>query len=229
MITLIHGDDTVKSRADLTTLKQAASGKEVRELVGKSLRDSDLMQALSSSSLFGGDTVVIIEQLFSGLGKKIKRIQELATIIQENGKTVDIILWEDKEVGKTALSSLGSIQQRIYKIPTIIFTFLDSIQPGNSKQLLLLYKKLLEFEPPELVFAMLVKRIKQLMYIKSGKTPEGVQSWQLTRLTNQARPFTLERLLALYQKLKQTEYKRNTGQSVFDIKEATELIIISLC
>lgn len=229
MITLIHGEDIRRSREALLELKQQLQGKELREINGKTVQDADLVQALSSSSLFGGETVVIIERIFSGLGKKIKRIDELTTLITTQGKDVDIIFWEDKEVGKTVLAGLGNkTAVRVFKLPSIIFQFLDSIAPGNSKTLLTYYDNLIQQEPPDLIHAMLLKRIKQLLILKSGNVLEGQQAWQLTRLTNQSRPFTLERLLSLYHKFRKIEYNRNSGTGIFDITEATQLILVTL-
>ena len=229
MITLIHGDNTVKSRQELFLLREKAKGKELRVLEGKTLKDDELVQALSSSSLFGGETVVIVENLFSGLGKKIKRTQELASLIKAHSDQVEIILWEDKEVSKTALSALGtSLSQRLFKMPTLIFQFLDSFIPGKGREELSLYHELLTSEAAELVHAMLIRRIRVLLALKSGNTPESLPPWQLTRLTNQARPFTLERLTTLYKELRLIEQKRNNGLSVFDLKEATEMILIEV-
>ncbi len=228
MITLLHGEDTRKSRDELNRLKLAATGKEIRHLEGKSLEERDLIQALSSSSLFEEDRVVIIENLFSGLGKKIKKSQQLATIVKDEGSGIQIILWEDKEIGKTAINALGSITQRLFPLPTIIFQFLDNLSPGKTNQVISLYEQLVNQEAPDLVHAMMVKRIKHLLLLKSGGQLEGQQAWQLTRLTNQSRPFTLERLISLYQSLKRLEYHRNSGQGVFDLREATEMVLINL-
>ena len=229
MITLLHGDDITKSRNELNHLRQMAKGKEVRELEGKTMTDTDLVQALSSSSLFGGDTVIIIENMFSGLGKKLKRITELATIIKEQSGESDVIIWEHKEMGKTAISGLGgSVTIKIFKLPTIIFQFLDSVKPKNANYLIPLYTELLANEPAELIHAMLVKRVFQLLSFQSGIAPTGIAPWQASRLTNQAREFTLERLTLFYQNLREIEQKRNSGQALFDLKESTELLLIQL-
>ena len=74
MITLLHGDHTLASRNELNRLKDAASNKEIRVLDGRALELSTLVQSLESSSLFGGDTLVIIERLFGKIGKFPKRI-----------------------------------------------------------------------------------------------------------------------------------------------------------
>ena len=60
MLHLIHGEDIVTSRRELEMLKSKHTGKELVVLEGKSVTLTDLTQALQSTSLFGGDRLVII-------------------------------------------------------------------------------------------------------------------------------------------------------------------------
>src|SRR3989338_3962079 len=99
MIILLHGDDIETSRMELNRLKDAQKNREIRQLEGKGLDKTSLTQALASQSLFGGEAFVIIENLFSKIGKKITLVEELCSILADCPKNADIILWEDKEVG----------------------------------------------------------------------------------------------------------------------------------
>ncbi|OGG36020.1 hypothetical protein A2363_00865 [Candidatus Gottesmanbacteria bacterium RIFOXYB1_FULL_47_11] len=219
MITLFHGDHVEASRAECTRLKEAAKGKEIRTLDGRSIDPANLTQAIESSSLFGTETVVFIENLFGKLGRKTKLIASLADIL--NGSSADIVLWEDKEVGATVVKSLGKADIKLFKTPAIIFQFLD--QPSLS-----LYQKLVETEAPELVHSMLAKRVRQLIQIQGGVTPEGLQGWQLTRLTRQAKSFTMDGLLAMYKNLLDMEFAIKNGSSPFTLKQLTEQFLIDL-
>lgn len=217
MITLIHGDQIEASRVEFNRLKTASKGKEVRTLDGRSIDGAKLTQALESESMFGGETVVCIENLFGKLGRKVKLIESLASIIKKS--TSDVILWEDKEVGVTVIKSLGTLDVRLYKTPAIIFQFLD--RPSLS-----LYKQVIVSEAPELVFSMFSKRIRQLIQILDGVTPDGLQGWQLARLTRQAKLFTMDRLLSMYKKLLEIEYSVKNGSSPFTLTELTEQFLI---
>ena len=229
MITLLHGDDTTKSRTELVRLKHLTVGKELRELDGKLVNEDILIQALSSSSLFGGDTPVTIDNLFSSQGKKLKRIETLATIIKRESTNVDVLLWEEKEVGKTALTQLGtSITVKLFKLPVIIFQFLDSVRPQNSPSLLRLYTDIVKQEAPELVHVMLLRRLRQLMELKSGIAPVGLQSWQSARLTNQAQSFTIDQLLQAYKRVVTNDLSMKTGTGALSIRANTELLLSSL-
>lgn len=219
MITLLHGDQIEASRAEFTRIRESATGKEVRTLDGRTIDPAALTQALESSSLFGGDTVVFIEQLFGKLGRKIKLIESLAKIL--NSSSADIVLWEDKEVGASVLKSLEKANVRLFKTPAIIFQFLDH-------PTLPVYGKLVETEAPELVHSMLAKRIRQLIQLQGGVVPNGLQGWQASRLTRQAKSFTMDRLLAMYKNLCDMEFSIKNGSSPFTLRQLTEQFIIDI-
>lgn len=225
MITLLHGDQTELSRAEFNRLKEGAKGKEMRVLDGQLIDTANLTQALESTSMFGGDTVVFIERLFGKLGRKTKLIEQLAKIIRESKG--DVVLWEDKEVGVTVTKSLGLPAQagkadiRLFKTPTLIFQFLD-------KPTLPVYEKLIETEPPELIHSMLAKRVRQLIQLRDGVTPDGLQGWQAGRLTQQAKQFTMDRLLFMYKKLLAMEFSIKNGSSPFTLSQLTEQFLLEV-
>ena len=74
MITLLHGDNIEASRLELTSIITKGKDKEIRTLDGKHLDENALIQAMESNSLFGINILVVIENLFTPLGRKIKRI-----------------------------------------------------------------------------------------------------------------------------------------------------------
>lgn len=228
MITLLHGDDIESSRNELNRLRSGAKNRDVRLLDGRGLTDTALTQALESHSLFGGDTIVFIENLFGKLGKKPKFITALATIIVRSGDTTDIILWEDKEIGATVTKSLTQAKIRLFKTPIALFQFLDSIKPNSTRTSLTLFVKTLETHAPELIYTMVVRRIRQLIQVADGVTPGGLQGWQVSRLTSQAHSFTINRLVELYRKLLDMEYSIKTGASPFSMQQLLEQYLIDL-
>lgn len=223
MITLLHGDHIEASRNELNTIKKEAGEKEIRQLDGQSIESATLIQSLDSSSLFGGEILVVIERLFSKLGRQQKKIEELAGMLAKT--QADIVLWEDKEVGATVIKNLGTATVRLFKLPVLIFQFLDTVKPNNVKQLLTLFEQL---DSPELVFAMLVKRVRQLISIADGGTPAGLQGWQVARLTTQAKSFTMSELVALYTRLGHAEYAIKSGTSPFTMRQLLEQIVVAI-
>lgn len=228
MIVLIHGDHIEASRNELNRLKDSAKDKEVRQLNGRTLEVGGLTQALESESLFGGEILVIIENLFGKLGKKTKLISDLAALITRSAETADIILWEEKEVGATVIKSLGTkAKVQLFKTPVLIFQFLDGLRLGNTKILLTLFEQLVATEPAEIVFVMIVRRLRQLIMLKDNVTPEGLQPWQAGRLTNQAKLFTMEKLVSMYKKLLEIEVSIKSGSSPFILSQLLEQYIIT--
>ena len=203
MITLLHGDYTEASRNELRRLiDNALPAKELRQLDGASLDETALTQTIESSSLFGNTTVVVIERLFGKLGRQQKRITSLAARIQQSAKNSEIILWEDKELSAGIVKQLGTgTNVRLFKLPVLIFQFLDGIRPGNVRSEIETYQKLVASEPAELVFSMLVRRVRHLIQLADGVVPSGLAPWQANRLTTQAKSFTMDKLLLLYKHL----------------------------
>jgi len=225
MITLIHGDNIEASRAELMRLTGAAKGKDVRELHG-TIEPSQLTQALESSSLFGEDTLVVIENLFGKLGRKIKLIESLAAIIKASHN--DVVLWEDKELGTTAIKSLGNATVTLFKTPAIIFQLLDGLRPNDAKRLLTLYNDVQSMQVAEITYTLFVRRVRQLIQLSDSVPPEGLAPWQAARLTAQARFFTMDKLIDMHTRLLDMDIAIKTGTSPFTLAQHIELFLISL-
>ncbi len=229
MLTILHGDHIEASRPELLRLVAEAKGQDVRRLEGKSLEPAALTQALESSSLFGGDVLVVIENLFSKLGKKLKMAQEYAAILARTPQDTNVIVWEEKELSATVLKSLSPhARLKLFKTPVVLFQLLDSIRPHAASRLIPLYEEAIKAQAPELVFAMLVRRVRQLVMVKDNLTPEGMQGWQQARLTNQAGAFTMEQLVRMHKNLLASEYSLKSGVSPFSLTQLTQQWIAAL-
>lgn len=229
MLTILHGDNTEQSRAELVKLVAAAKGQDIRRLDGKNLDPRTLSQALESSSLFGDTVSVIVENLFSKLGKKQKLAQEYAAILARAPSEAQVIVWEEKELGATALKAIApKARVQLFKTPVVIFQLLDALHPRAASELLPLYEKAIAAQAPELVFAMLARRVRQLLMMKDGIAPEGMQGWQEARLTNQARAFTMEQLVRMHKTLLAAEYSFKSGTSPFNLTQLTQEWIATL-
>jgi DNA polymerase III delta subunit len=229
MITLIHGSDTEKSRDELNRQRGLAKNTEIRTIDGKSVRPEDLVQALESDSLFGGNLTVIAENLLSSLGRKIKQAESIISIINTASHAgTQILIWEGKEIAKGLIGKLDKPVLSIHNHPVLIFQFLDNVKPGNFPALSSMYAALLRNEAPELIHSMLIRRLRQLIMVKGSVTPEGLQPWQTSRLTSQASSFSMEQLVGLYKRLIGIEYAIKSGGSAFDFSKNLELFLIEV-
>ncbi|MFH0749551.1 MAG: hypothetical protein V1917_01380 [Candidatus Gottesmanbacteria bacterium] len=226
---LLHGEHIEASREEYIRLKLSFGAKEIRELNGRQMDESILIQAVQSNSLFSEGTVVCIEQLFGPLGKKAKQAAVYATIIKEADPSSTILLWEQKEIGKEILALLGNdVPSRLFSYPKIIFSFLDSLKPEGAKQTLSFLDELLLTEPAELVWSMTISRVRVLIQVKDDASPVRVSPWQLGRLTNQARLFTMDKLLHMHKTLLTMEYSFKNGSSPFTMPENIKQLVLSI-
>ncbi len=227
MITLIHGNNTEASRAHLTKLKSEARAKEIREVRGKVPDLTMFIQASESQSFFGKETLVILENACATLKKKQKARQALIQAILAAPRETDIILYEENEIDKGALELFGArVKVLRFKAPPVIFAFLDSLRPNHARGLLELLQK--TSDEAELLFTLLVRRVRQLMMARDGTTPPGLADWQLSRLTGQARFFTMEKLLAMHKNLISIDISVKTGSSPFTLAQQLEQFVIDL-
>ena len=231
MIILLHGDNTTASRQELMRRVEEAkkSGKEIRKLDGNATDAPGLTQAIQSASLFGGSVFVVIEGLLAKFGKKEKQAGELTDIIKKSVDSADIILLEGKLIGKTLTGLLGEKSEvQIFQTPVVIFKFLDAIGPGRSASSISLLREALALDHSELIFSLLVRRVRQLNMLRDGVTPDGLQGWQAGRLTTQAKSFTMDRLLAMEKRLLAIDISIKDGSSPFSLVQQLELFFVDL-
>jgi len=220
MITILHGDHIEKSRNELLLLKQNAGTKEIRELSGRNLSIETFIQATESHSLLGEQIFIIVENLFSPLGRKVKTAKIFIDQINTLDEGVDCLIWEPKELSKEMMALFPkNVKLQTFLYPKIIFAYLDNLKSGNGQNCLKVLIELLKTEPAELVWSMTVSRMRQLIQAQSHFVPERMQTWQITRLTNQSRSFTLDTLLKLYKKMLNMEYSLKSGNSPFTMTD----------
>jgi hypothetical protein len=229
MITVLHGENTTASRNAYAAMKTAVpEGTETRTVDGRNIDPALLEQAVTSDSLFGGKTAVFIENLFSGIGRKTKRIQAFGATLASASDAADIVLWEGKPVGREVLSSLPhGAKVQDFPYPKTVFQLLDGLSPGSARPSLELLSKTLETEEPEVVFALIVGRIRQLIEIRDGVTPDRASAWQMGRLTKQSALFTMYGLLAMHAELSAIDIDTKTGMSPLTLSQRLESLVLS--
>jgi len=175
LIFFLHGDNQVLSRVKLNELIENAKSekKEIIRLDGLKANLNQVLQTLESSSLFGQEKLVIIEDLFSR--PKSKERETIIKYLKKKNIIPDLIFWEKKEISGTTTRWLPKEwQYQVFKTPTIIFKFLDSIKQNNQKQMLTFLKQSIKKDSSEMVFYMLARRIRELIIaIDLGK--EGLK------------------------------------------------------
>lgn len=230
MLTLIHGGDTASSRRYFSEQKELNPDAEV--LDGEKVTLTDLSQLLEGGGLFVETKAVFIEQLFNRRKKK-EEFANLVAYLEKNSKTNNIFLWEGKELDKGALMVFKTAMQKPFKLPQTLFLFLDTIQPGNGKQLIQLFHQTIESAEPELVFFMLVKQVR-LMLAVTEQTDNPIDEvkrmhpWQKTKIQRQAASFSPDQLRKLYNDLFAIETGQKTGQLPNTILTSIDFLLLEI-
>ncbi len=220
-IIVIQGDDSEKSWARLKAIIETARTRNwevVKFDAGQKLLLSEL---LSSASLFSEKRLFVVENGKTLLKKDLEWLKSNAKKFDGN---LAIYFSDYLPIAvKKFLPREVMIEE--YKLPKIIFKFLDGIYPGNSKSTLTLLHKLLPFEHPELIFNLVAKRLKELYWIKNSPASLAYPSWRKAILKSQVSRYPGGKLEDLIKTLAEADLKAKTGEA--QIVELLDLIMLT--
>lgn len=238
---LLHGDNRVVSRSELTKFVSEAKEKdrEIIRLDGLVVSLTDIIQAFESPSFFAKEKLIVIENFFSRQKSKekeqildyfLKFFEKDCPFLDERTVLKEVVFWEGKEISPATVKKLKGWQLKKFKTPPVIFKFLDSFRPENKRELLFLLKSSIKNTSTEFIFYMLVRRLSQLILAKElGKEGlKGLAPWQQGRLVSQAKKFTLEQLTSIYQRLLKIDTDIKTGQTLMDFSWHLDLLVVGL-
>jgi len=231
MITILHGDNVVASRRVLNEKIEEAKGKRVAEVVrldGKKVELSEIKQAMESTSLFGGERMVVIENLLTR--PKSKALSEIGEYFgqQKPVASNQTILWEGKSLTPTSLKLFGPGKTEIleFKPAAVIFKLTDAIRPGNAGELLTLLKECVKADSVEMVFYMLSRQIRLLLQSESNDFK--MAPWQMTKIKNQRSKFKNEKILRIHEQLLLIDERVKTGQSQLGLEGELEMLLLKI-
>ncbi len=229
MITIIHGDDTAKSRKFFFDEKERHNDAVL--LDGEKITLTDLTQIFEGGGLFSEMKTVFIEQFFNRKKKK----EEFALFVAylQNQSSNAIFFWEGKELDRGALASFKTATPRVFKLPQTLFLFLDSIRPGNGKQLIALFHQTIAVTEAEMVFFMLIRQIRLLLALSEPSEEQidelkRLAPWQKSKLEKQAGLFGKEKLQLFYAKLFAIEVGQKTGGLASPLSAAIDFLLLEI-
>lgn len=228
MITLIHGDDTVKIHAHCVSLLAAAKERNVYtvRLDGKGLTVTDLETAIGTQELFASEKVVAIDRLHSLPKSKLKE-QLLTWIVAHDAASVHTILVEEKLLTPTQIKLFGKSTVVTYKLPLLLFTFIEQIGVLPTATLISQFHSILETQEAEFVFAMLIRQVRLLLSYISDGTFSG-PPFAKNKLQKQAATFSLDKLLKIHAELVRIDYEQKTSRSSLTLPQEIDLLIARL-
>lgn len=229
MLTIIHGDDLKASRDFYISLRANASSPVILE--GKDVDITSLTQVLSGSGLFDEQKAVFIEQLLTKR-KKSKELDELISVLTSHTEK-DITLWEGKELDRKILTLFPKAVIRPFKLPMLLFSFLDSLRPDHGTTLIKSFHELLETVEEEMVFSMLVRQLRLMLAVGSAAETQidevkRLQPWQAQKLRKQHAFFPEDALIRHYKQLFDIDYSLKTGRLATPLSSAIDIWLLSL-
>jgi len=233
MIYIFHGDNTELSRKSfieaIAKLKAGVTNEVVR-LNGTDIVQSDLIQALESQSLFGGDRIVAIEGLFSRRISKEK--DSLLSYLALSPCPLPLLLWEGKKILATGLKKFAGkngVEIKEFKISSLLYKFLDQIIPENGRVVSATFNNLILEEPVELVFYLLVKRLTELI-LESPSSGQGggYDDWRREKLIEQASKWTGKGLVNFHKRLTEIDEAIKTGSTPSDLSSHLDIALLNL-
>ena len=202
---IIHGDDYPNSRKFLNQLlsKVSSTNQEIIRLQAKEIDLTAIRQILDSPGLFS-----ISKLIFTLPQSKFRK--NLLSILS-NHQQADLILYQPNLIKPSNLAYFPKASVSVFKPDPVIFKFLESLKPNNSRPSLSFYYRLNEsYESDEYLLAMLVRQIRLLIQTKDA-IDLPMPPWQAKKLRSQAALFSLSHLLRLHRLLYQADLSLKTG------------------
>ena len=225
-IYIFSGDDIVSSRqAYLDKLSLLKKETSIEMVAAKDIDEICLENIFGASDLFGLARTLATEKFFTG--QKSTDKEKLIGKILSFPKA-QIISWETKELSKTEQQKLGKeTQVNNFKLPNLLFKFLDSLSPTNKQTSLLSLQQLKQNVDPQFIFLMIARQIR-LMILAVFDEADSLPVWQIGKLKSQAMSFGQEKLLIAYHSLLWIDLKQKTSQSPFSLEGELDLFLTSL-
>lgn len=228
MITILHGDDISTSRTFYKSLQK----KDMLLFDGEKMTLDDITQAVQTTSLFGEEKSIAIENFFSKR-KASKEMDSLITFFKEIEKDNEIIFWETKVLTKKSLLVFPKANVKTFTFPQSLFTFLDNLKPNNTKKVLSLYHDTQSTTETEMIFFMIIRHIRILLALQDTADTEideikRMAPWQKNKVLSQSRLFSLSELKEIYAKLFALEVKNKTGGLALPLSQSIDFLLISI-
>lgn len=245
MITVIHGDNILQIDKTLVSIKQQHKNKELITLQKPDALT--LRQHLATPGMFFDDRLTIIERLLeNGVSKDVidflsESPKDTTAVFVEVKRLDRLSAGKDKAKILSGKKLLDTLKKQIPHIQIIacndytLFNFLDQLKPSNARELLKTYELLLQtgYEAQE-IFYMIIDHFRHLIIAKElgGSGLKEMHEFRQKKLMVQAKAFTNQHLLLMYQQLFQLEVaqkeKRVGEGSMFSMEDDLRFLLVQI-
>lgn len=217
-VILLHGDDYQKSYERLLKFIDTAINRNWK--IKRINSSENIFDELISQSLFKENLFYILEEPEKLSKEKIKWLRENCKNLE--GTTV---IYSTKTLNKTLIKSLPEFdKEEEFQLPKIIWSFLESIYPGNSKNLLKLFHKMIEHDAVEFIFTLIARQVRDMYFLKVAPESIDYPSWRKGKLMNQMRKYKEGQLEKLIIEISNADIKSKTTSA--NISELLDFIIV---
>lgn len=235
MVTVLHGDNTIKSRNKLLEIitQSRATGREVEKYSASDLNLSKLQEIFGSQLLFTKPRLLIFEEVHS-LPTSTKKNQLLKSLSEHTAQLpadVEVVLWEKRALTKTMLSKLAASTTEEFKVSSSMFTWLDSLTgqatPAQRQKTVQLFHQTLQEEDVVYCLIMLIRQVRMLLIANDGGTLAG-PPFVVNKIRSQARKFSQKQLLQTYRELLKMDLAMKQSSSGLNLQGQLDLLLIQL-
>jgi len=206
-IIVLHGDDTAKSYDRLTKFIDTAKARSW-EIVTNEFPNTP--------SLFGAERLIVYRDY------KLLTKQDVKNFDRFDGT---LVIYHEGVVPLTFLKSLPKDTKiEAFELPKILFTFLESFYPGNSKRSIQLLHQLVKTDAVELVFFMLCRHVRDLYWISIDPASSQFPSWRAGKLKTQASKFIVQQLQQLISLFSDIDISVKTSKT--DLLTSLDFLIV---
>jgi DNA polymerase III delta subunit len=203
----LHGENTEKLYQRLTQFIGAAKK-----------RDWEIIydQVPNTPSLFGNERLVIYRDISKITKQDLRYIEKLEGTI---------VFYHEGTMSPTFLKSLpANSKVEEFKLPKLIWTFLEHIYPGNAGQVVREFHKIIEKDTPEFIFSQIARQFRDLYWVKTDSKSTNFPLWKVRKLESQSKRYSLEKLIKLINLLAELDVEVKTSKA--DLVSSLDLIFI---
>lgn len=228
MIILLHGDNI---KEIYTSVDQFVPPSIIpTRLDAKKSSTEELVQSLSSQSLFEEKRAVIIEKLIASRKNKDKLLTSRLNEAK-GSKVLTVILIEELPLTPKQLSEIPHTKAYPFLLPKYFYSFLDNMSPKKKKEIVALYHKVAQTTAEELIFYSLIKRVRQLLYLLMPNSDQledikSISPWQKSKLASQAKLWKLPHLVHFYNKLFEIELKMKQSELPLSLGRSLDILLL---
>lgn len=217
-IFLLHGENELKAYERLQKFIETAKSRSW-EVVYVDETALSLREVFISKSLLSGESFFILRDISKLSKRETDWLKKVSDRLDGN-----LIIYYKGIAPVTFIKSLPeTIKIEEFKLPKLLFEFLESVRPKNQKRAIELFHRVTETEPAEMVFSLLSRQLRDIYWVKAEEGSLPYPSWRVGKLKTQAINYSTNQLIKLIGNLAEIDIEAKTSNA--EIIPSLDLLI----